>query len=146
MKTPAFLAPLLRRDPQPCALVTQRGQVVAARVHGAFDSATRKKGLLGRDGLAEGEALVIAPCNAVHTFFMRFPIDLVYLDREGGVVKVKPNVRPWRADGCWRGFAVVELPAGSVNRTPLGPGDRLSVVVTDAVSCPLGDAARWTPQ
>lgn len=125
MKAPAFLAPLLRRDTGPCVLVNQRGQVIASKVHGAFDSASRKKGLLGRDGLDEGEAIVIAPCNAVHMFFMRFPIDVVHLDREGRVVRVKAHVRPWRIDVSLRGFAVVELRAGSASRQGIQRGDRI---------------------
>ena len=59
------------------------GRVVVPDLEVAVDSATRKKGLLGRDGLADGSGLVIAPTNAVHTFFMRFPIDIVFVTRAG---------------------------------------------------------------
>jgi uncharacterized protein len=126
MKAPPFLAPLLKADAASCSLVDQRGQVIASKVQGAFDSASRKQGLLGRDGLAEGEAIVIAPCNAVHTFFMKFPIDVVHVDREGRVLRVKSNLRPWRVDACWRGFAVIELPGGTAERLGLQRGDFLS--------------------
>ena len=59
------------------------GLVVAATLEPAFDSASRKRGLLGRDGLAAGHALIIAPSNMVHTFFMRFPIDILIVSRGG---------------------------------------------------------------
>jgi uncharacterized protein len=126
VKTPAFLAPLLRKDAGACRLHDHRGQVLASRLYGAFDSASRRRGLLGRERFDEGEAIVIAPCNAVHTFFMRFPIDVVYLDRKGRVVKVKPNLRPGRVNGSWRGFAVVELAAGTAARLGLREGDVLT--------------------
>lgn len=129
MKTPAFLAPLLRRDAGPCHLVNQRGQVIASEVHAAFDSKSRRKGLLGRDSFEDGHAIVIAPCNAVHTFFMRFPIDVVHLDRGGRVVRVKVGLKPWRIDTCLRGFAVVELPPGTVNLRDVRTGDVLSVAM-----------------
>ena len=62
------------------------GQVVAATLEPAFDSASRKRGLLGRDGLPSGYALIIAPSNMVHTFFMRFNIDILIASRDGKVV------------------------------------------------------------
>lgn len=130
MKTPTFLAPLLRRQACSCALVNERGAVIASNVRGAFDSASRKKGLLGRDRFPDGEAIIIAPCNAVHMFFMRFAIDVVHVDREGHVVKVTSNLRPWRVDASLRGFAVVELPAGTAARLGLAKGDRLTVAET----------------
>jgi uncharacterized membrane protein (UPF0127 family) len=59
-------------------------------------------------------------------FFMRFPIDVVHVDREGRVVKVTPHLRPWRVDASWRGFAVIELPAGTASRLGLQEGDVLT--------------------
>ena len=75
----------LRRDLQGflCKVTNvTRGTVLATRLEAAHTGEKRRKGLLGRDGLEAGEGLWIAPCESVHTFFMRFPIDLVYLDRE----------------------------------------------------------------
>ena len=72
------------------------GEVVAHDVEIADTRATRRRGLLGRDRLAPGSALVISPCLAVHTAFMRFAIDVVFLDRDDRVVKVSPEVRPFR--------------------------------------------------
>jgi hypothetical protein len=74
---PSFLNPLLRNPGIPHVLVNARtGAMIARQLLTAFDSASRRKGLLGRESLAEGTALIIAPSNAVHTFFMRFPIDV----------------------------------------------------------------------
>jgi uncharacterized membrane protein (UPF0127 family) len=89
----------------------------------AFESSSRRQGLLGRHGLQPGEALVLAPCSSVHTAFMRFPLDLVFLARDGRVVKTSAAVRPWRIRVAWRAFAVVELPAGIVGRSGTRHGD-----------------------
>ena len=63
----------------------------------------RARGLLGRDGLPPGEGLLIPRCNAIHTFFMSYPIDAVFLDKEGRAVKTVRNIRPWRPF-VWGGF------------------------------------------
>ena len=96
---------------------------VATRLITAFDSDSRRQGLLGRRDLAAGEGLVLAPCSSVHTAFMRFPIDLVFVARDGRVLKTAAAVRPWRIRLAWRAFAVVELPAGSLERSGTAPGD-----------------------
>lgn len=93
----------------------------------AVASATRKRGLLGRDGLPEGSGLVIAPTNAVHTFFMRFPIDIVFVTKAGEIVKVRRAVRAWRMAAAVRGYAVVELAAGGAALAGLRVGDRVVV-------------------
>ncbi len=80
---------------------------VAHNVQLAGDSRKRSKGLLGRDGLAPGEGLWIVPCEAVHTFWMRFPIDLIYLNRQHHVVKTRSNVRAWRISACLQAHSVV---------------------------------------
>ena len=103
------------------------GQPIATRLVPAFDSAARRQGLLGRGGLDAGEALVLAPCSAVHTAFMRFPLDLLFLDRAGTVLKTASGVRPWRIRAAWRGFAVVELAAGVLAATDSRRGDTVEV-------------------
>ena len=70
--------------------------------------------------------MLIAPSSAVHTFFMRFPIDLAFLDREGVVLKIGAGVRPWRIAFCWGAFCVLELPAGMLARQDVVVGDRLT--------------------
>lgn len=91
----------------------------------------RRRGLLGRNGLTEGGGLWIVPCEAVHTFGMRFPIDLVYLDRHMRVKKVCSNVGAWRMSGCLTAHSVVELPVGTLLRTGTRIGDTLEVTPAD---------------
>lgn len=97
-----------------CAQVADRG-------------ATRRKGLLGRSALNTGEGLWILPCEAVHTFGMRFPIDLVYVGRDLRVRKIRSDVRPWRLSACLTAHSVLELPSGTVDKTQTRRGDQLEV-------------------
>lgn len=107
-----FLSPLLREPARAWVLEdVASGRTLAARVEAAVDSASRRRGLLGRTGLAD-TALVIAPCNAVHTFFMRFPIDVLFVDRQGRVMRAARHVPAWRMAVAWRAFATIELAAG----------------------------------
>jgi uncharacterized protein len=85
----------------------------------------RMKGLLGRRELASGEGMLIRPTSSIHTFFMRFPIDAVFLSRDGEVLKVKPNVGAWRARFCRGAHSVLELPAGEAARRDVAPGAQL---------------------
>ncbi len=85
----------------------------------------RTKGLLGRAALAPGEGLWIVPCEGVHTFGMQFPIDLVYIDRNKRVKKVKNAVPPWRLSFCFSAYSVLELAPGSVQNTATRSGDIL---------------------
>lgn len=104
-----------------------RGTVLADRLEVADSGPKRNKGLLGRKGLAAGEGLWIVPCESVHTFFMKFPIDLVYLDRKNVVKKVRESVPPWRLSACLSAHSIIELPAGAVRRTQTRPGDTLEI-------------------
>lgn len=92
-------------------------------IEAADQGTRRRKGLLGRSSLMLGEGLWIVPCEAVHTFCMRFAIDLIYLDRRNRVVKIREDVGPWRVSGCLRAHSVVELPSGSIARTQTQRGD-----------------------
>lgn len=84
----------------------------------------RARGLLGRGGLAAGEGIVITPCSSVHMCFMRFAIDVLYLDREGRVVKTVDGLRPWRFSlGGTGAHQVVELTAGTLARAGTQRGD-----------------------
>jgi hypothetical protein len=83
------------------------------------------RGLLGRRSLASGEGLLLKPASSVHTFFMRFPIDVVFLDRDLRVLSIAHDLRPWRAAGRPGARAVLELPAGECERRGLQPGDCL---------------------
>jgi uncharacterized protein len=106
------------------ANVTRQTEV-ATCVEVADDSAKRRKGLLGRTRLLPGEGLWIVPCESVHTLGMLFPIDLVYLDRDKRVKKVRNGVPPWRFSACLSAHSVIELAPGTVHRTQTMPGDRL---------------------
>ncbi len=125
-----FLTPLLHSpDARLCLRNRRSGRVLASRLLPALDSKTRKTGLLGRTSLAEGEAMVIAPTNAIHTWFMRFPIDIVFVNREGRVVKARSAVKPWRMTGALRGYAAIELPAGSLASHDTIRGDVLEITL-----------------
>jgi uncharacterized protein len=101
---------------------------LADKLEVAGSGPKRSKGLLGREGLGPGEGLWIIPCEAVHTFFMRFPIDLVYLDRKHRVKKTSANVPAWRFSGCLSAHSVLELPAGTIQKTNTERGDVLEIV------------------
>jgi uncharacterized membrane protein (UPF0127 family) len=102
-----------------------RHTVLATAMELADSGSRRNKGLLGRQGLAPGEGLWIVPCEAVHTFGMKFPIDLVYLDRGKRVKKLRNSVPPWRLSACLSAHSVIELPAGTIRNTQTEPGDAL---------------------
>ena len=108
------------------------GVPLATSVEGAFDSASRNRGLLGRDALARRHAIVIAPTNAIHTFFMRFAIDVVFAAQDGTVVALRRVVRPWRIAIAARAFCAIELEAGSIDRDSIAVGDRLVVRTSDS--------------
>lgn len=128
MARPHFLEPLLDDAPESyCVMLNRDAPVVASTIETAFDSRTRNRGLLGRDQLAEGTALILAPCNSVHTWHMRFPIDILFARRDGGIAKIRRHVRPWRIAIAWSAFATVECPAGTIDRCGVRPGDRLIV-------------------
>lgn len=128
----SFLSPLVRHPDRPLILRnTRTGTAVVTRLEAAFDSKSRNRGLLGRTGLAPDHALVIAPCSSVHTFFMKFPIDVAFVGRDGRVRKIREAVRPWRMSAALRAYAVIELPAGALHRTGTVVGDTLVIHSSD---------------
>ena len=92
---------------------TADGTIVCERCEIPESSFGRARGLLGRDGLEPGEGMLIDRAGSVHMFFMRFPIDVVFLDRNRKVVGVRRELRPWRVAGVRRAVAALELPAGA---------------------------------
>ena len=125
-----FLAPLVAHPGLSCVLRNERtGETLAAALEAFFDSASRRRGLLGRNQLAPGCAAILAPCNSVHTFFMRFPIDVLFVRRDGFVTKVCPDLKPWRAAVALRAFAAIELAAGATRTAGTRPGDRLHLAI-----------------
>jgi uncharacterized membrane protein (UPF0127 family) len=130
-----FLEPLLKRSTGPAVLTVEgREAPLATTIETAFDSASRKQGLLGRDGLADNAALVIAPCSAVHTFAMRFPIDVVFARRDGRIIKMRQAMAVSRISAAIGAFAVIEMAAGTIARSGIRVGDRLAVLATDPPS------------
>jgi uncharacterized protein len=98
---------------------------VASCAEIADTPSTRNKGLLGRTGLPAGGGLWIVPCSSVHTFFMKFPIDLIYINRRKRVKKVRSGVAPWRLSACLSAHSILELPAGTIHSTQTQRGDQL---------------------
>ena len=109
-----------------------RGQVLADRADIADTSVTRNRGLLKHTGLAPGEGLWIVPTEGVHTFMMKFTIDVVFLNRKREVVKLRPNMVRRRIALSLRAHSVVELPAGVIEQTGTQVGDRLELEKYDA--------------
>jgi uncharacterized protein len=87
----------------------------------------RMRGLLGRSGLEPGTGMLIDAAPSVHMFFMRFPIDVVFLDRDRTVLRIVHGLRPWRVAGARRAVAALELPAGGAAEAGLKEGDVLAL-------------------
>jgi uncharacterized membrane protein (UPF0127 family) len=104
-----------------------RNTVLGEAVDVANTSDTRRVGLLKHKSLEPGTGLWIVPCESVHTFFMKFPIDLVYLDKKKKVRKVRNAVPAWRLSACLTAHSILELPAGTAAKTGTQPGDELSI-------------------
>ena len=101
------------------------GAVVCERCTIAHTTFARMRGLLGRRELPQGEGMLIRPAPSIQTFFMRFPIDVVFLHRDGDVLKVCEDVRPWRAAAARRAHSTLELPSGEAKRRGIAVGDKL---------------------
>ena len=105
---------------------TADGAVVVERCEIPESAYGRMRGLLGRDGLEPGSGMLIDAAPSVHMFFMRFPIDVVFLDRDRKVVRVVERLRPWRVAGARRAAAALELPAGAAAAAGVEIGDVLA--------------------
>jgi uncharacterized protein len=104
---------------------TADGAVVCERCEVPESAFGRARGLLGRDGLEPGGGMLIDRAGSVHMFFMRFPIDVVFLDRNRKVVRIVHGLRPWRVAGARKAVATLELPVGAVGEAGLEEGDVL---------------------
>ncbi|MCB9027221.1 MAG: DUF192 domain-containing protein [Bdellovibrionaceae bacterium] len=102
---------------------------IASNVEIADNFYTRAKGLMGRKSLEPQSVLWIKKCTHIHTFFMRFSIDLIFVDRELNVKKVYSNAKPWCHFflGTWKSDSVFELPFGTLNQLQICVGDQLYV-------------------
>ncbi len=86
---------------------------------------SRLKGLLFSQPLPPARGLLIQPCYSVHTFFMGYTIDVLFLDKQGYVIKIVPQLRPWRAASCRKAYQTLELFSGEAARLNIQPGDKL---------------------
>jgi uncharacterized membrane protein (UPF0127 family) len=105
-----------------------RNTVLADAAEVADTSEKRRTGLLKHERLDPGQGLWIVPCESVHSFFMKFAIDLVYLDRNQKVRKVRHRMVPWRLSACLTAHSILELPAGAVAASGTEKGDQLEMV------------------
>lgn len=105
------------------------GLWLAEEVKVARSFLTKFQGLMGRGELAPGHGLLLSPCRSIHSFFMRFPFDAVFLDDERQVLYLMPAMPPFRVSPIvWKAWGVLELPAGTIIATGTRIGDRLEFV------------------
>lgn len=102
------------------------GAVVGENIQPAFSFWPRFKGLLGRRFLAEGEGLLLHPCDSIHCLGMRFTIDAVFLDRDFRVLAIRESMRPGAVASCKKACYVLELAAGNIARCRINIGDWIS--------------------
>ena len=114
-----------RRAPAVVRVVTESGKLVCERCEIPESAFGRARGLLGRDGLEPGDGMLIDRAGSVHMFFMRFPIDVVFLARDRRVVSVRHRLAPWRMAGARGAVAALELAAGRAAEVGVEQGDRL---------------------
>jgi len=115
--------------PRGYALNRTRNAYLATHLRLAATHWSRLCGLIATDPahFPVGEGLWIVPCHGVHTFAMRFPIDVLYLDRQYRVKRIRPEMVPWRVSACLTAHSVLELPAGTIVRTGTQAGDQLEI-------------------
>jgi len=112
---------------------TTRQEVLVEQGAIADNMITRVKGLLGRTGLEPGDGLLITPCSSIHSMWMRFRFDAVFISREGEVVHLMEDMAPWKMSPMvWKAKSVLVLPSGTVARTGTRTGDRLEIEITRA--------------
>ena len=109
---------LVIRNPTRNSLLANRAQI-------ADTSRSRKVGLLKHDRLENGEGLWITPCEGVHTAGMKFPIDVLFLDKRRKVLKIRAAMPRWRISACLFAHSVLELPSGTAAATATSAGDQL---------------------
>ncbi|RYZ36971.1 MAG: DUF192 domain-containing protein [Myxococcaceae bacterium] len=112
-----------------------RQRLLADRAERAESFVQRFQGLMGRASLPMGAGMHIEPCNSIHTFFMRIPIDVAFLDAEGRIVKQLSALPPWRATSIHRrARSVLELPSGVLLASGTQEGDRLLFAPAETVT------------
>ena len=105
-----------------------RGSTLASQARRAGSFLARGRGLMMAPPLPKGGGLVIEPCNSIHMFFMRYPLDIVFLDKQGQVVFMYRGIKPWRVGRVVRGARLaIELPEGAIDRSGTQVGDRVEM-------------------
>ena len=108
---------------------TSRDRVLGDRIREARGFWSRGRGLMFVSGLESGEGLVIDPCTSIHTLWMRFPLDVLYMDREGTIIRADERMRPWRIGPVFTGSRwVIELPPGTISATGTMAGDTIEII------------------
>lgn len=107
---------------------SSRNTRIAKHVDVADSSFKRMKGLLGKDTLESNSALLITACNSIHMFFMKFAIDVIFIDKTHKVVGLSENIRPFMLSPIfWRASCAIELPVGTIKATQTQVGDQLQI-------------------
>ena len=121
-----------------------RDTVLGEAIEVASTAVHRVKGLLGRECLEDGQGLLFFRCASLHTFFMRFPVDILYVDKSGKVLKIAPEVKPFKLVAApFRSYFALELPMGSVRRSKTRVGDHLRFVESEElILTPAAQASR----
>lgn len=105
------------------------GVIIVHEGYIANNFGTRLKGLMFKKSFDKGCGLIILPCNSIHMFFMRFPIDVLFMSKEDKVVGIKENIKPWQLSKVyWAAEYVIELPVGTVQETRTTLGDKLNIL------------------
>jgi uncharacterized membrane protein (UPF0127 family) len=124
-----FLEALLDAEASRFVLSNDRtGEILATHLEPAFDSKSRRTGFLGRDSVSPDTALIIAPGNAIHTFFMRFAIDVLFVSKTGAVRTIRRHLKPWRIAVSFGSFATIELAANALAGRDIRAGDLVVLV------------------
>ncbi len=106
-----------------------RDQVIGTKIREARTFLSRGKGLMFAPELEWGEGLIIDPCSSIHTFFMRFPLDVLYMNRDNAVIRADQRMKPWRIGPVFTGSKwVIELPPGTIEATGTEAGDRIELI------------------
>ncbi len=108
-----------------CKEIKVEGYVLATEVYVADSFLKRAKGLLGKSAISANNAMVIIPCNAIHTFFMRFNIDVIFISDENKIISLHKTVKPWKVLRQLSAKYVVELPDNTINNAGLKEGQLL---------------------
>lgn len=110
-------------------IIEENGRVLADKIEIAETLASRSQGLLGRQSLDPGQGLLIRPCSSIHMFFMKFPIDAIFLSKDLKVVRIAHSLMPWRLSGCMFGcYQVLEMCSGVAKNCSLSKGNTLKLI------------------